>query len=690
MDSRTASGDVSQIFAQYAWMARRDSEERKRRPFRAATILFPVTQGMNTDAHGTGEPCLSQPDEVSQSGNVFTRTDWQAFNVAPMGGALNIGDTVEVTVVSAGCQPNGHFGEVYVDQFATAFALPNISVSAPNYAVANSDLTYRVTVKNGGGFATTNTTVQFNTPMLTDTSNPAKLSRLGFVAVNSAGVSCTAPNVGTAGTVTCNIGTLGAGGSYTFTVTVRVLTIPGAYALPVYVNAGTYSVVSDQTSTLNGNLVQTLVTTSIPVDISATLTDGVASLQWGQPDTYTLVVKNNGPTPVDGVTIPDALNGFAFSGMNWTCTHSSRGACGGASGAGTLNTTANLPVGESVTYTIKATAINKTGGGSGPGNALYRITAALPAGYVQTVAFNNQATDLNNNDSTAYSLAINKDVAGTGTGVIVAYPGGFSCGTACSGLTKSFASDTSVAVTATTSPGSAFAGWALLGGASGTCGGVSGTCVTTVAGNATIAAKFDGISLVSTLSATSNSDLARVRPGDTADYTVTVHVPNNYAWPVTITDAFPTGLSYVSSSTPVITGTMTCGVGSCTAPTVTAEASTTFAFGNVTCATPAGCSIRLYIRGQVANTAARGTSLETVLGATYAVDQHPTALTVIEPNITLTRSAAPSNGLLPGQHSTVTVTLANNTGGTDAALNGQLWPSWNVSDNLPSSLIFLS
>ncbi len=76
-----------------------------------------------------------------------------------------------------------------------------------------------------------------------------------------------------------------------------------------------------------------------------------------------------------------------------------------------------------------------------------------------------------------YTLTVSK--AGTGSGTVSG--GGISCGTTCS---ASYASGTSVTLTAAAASGSAFVGW------SGACSGASATCTVALDANKTVTANF--------------------------------------------------------------------------------------------------------------------------------------------------------------------------------------------------------
>ena len=64
-------------------------------------------------------------------------TNWQAVDVSPGAGVLDVGDQVEVIIVSGGCGQSGHGGLVYVDsgQGLTTLPGPFVTATAPEYVV---------------------------------------------------------------------------------------------------------------------------------------------------------------------------------------------------------------------------------------------------------------------------------------------------------------------------------------------------------------------------------------------------------------------------------------------------------------------------------------------------------------------------------------------------------------------------
>ncbi|MFD4911128.1 glycine-rich protein, partial [Kitasatospora purpeofusca] len=75
----------------------------------------------------------------------------------------------------------------------------------------------------------------------------------------------------------------------------------------------------------------------------------------GQPLTYTIVVKNDGPSDAIGTSVKDTLP-TTIRNFSWTCTAAGGGSCGSpASGTGDINTTVDLPAGSQVTYRLTGT-----------------------------------------------------------------------------------------------------------------------------------------------------------------------------------------------------------------------------------------------------------------------------------------------------------------------------------------------
>src|ERR1700683_4192187 len=169
---------------------------------------------------------------------------------------------------------------------------------------------------------------------------------------------------------------------------------------------------------------------------------------------------------------------FNTTTSNFTLTVTKAG-----TGAGTVRSTpagincgatcsASFASGTPITLTATASdGSTFTGWGAGPCEGTGTCTFTITAG---TTVVANFAQSTNN-----FTLAVTK--AGTGAGTVRSTPAGINCGATCS---ASFASGTSITLTATASDGSTFTGWGA-----GPCEG-TGTCTFTITAGTTVVANF--------------------------------------------------------------------------------------------------------------------------------------------------------------------------------------------------------
>ena len=308
---------------------------------------------------------------VTTGGSTYRYTDWALVDIAPGSALLNTGDEVELEIIGAGCSLGGHWGHVYVDSVGPSVPGLFVSGTGPGAANQDTDITYTLTFKNGGAAGASGVVVEFNTPP--DTT---------FTSFSAPGLTCSAPAAGAAGLVSCTVGTLAAGASGSFDVTVHIDngTAPGL------ITAGDYNIDSPTTSPLTGPKVYTTVTSGVAyADLGITVSNGVTQVGWGQPVSYTVVVTNDGPNAVSGATVTDPQPPN-LTGMAWTCAGAG---CAAPSGTGPLNTTVNLAAGASATYTVTGTVI----AGSGVGALFNVATVAVPSGAVDPSPVNNSAGD---------------------------------------------------------------------------------------------------------------------------------------------------------------------------------------------------------------------------------------------------------------------------------------------------------
>ena len=256
-------------------------------------------------------------------------------------------------------------------------------------------VTYTVVASNPGPSTVTAATIS-------DTI-PATLGAATWTCSATAGSSCPASG---SGNLSASV-TLAPGGSVTFSISATVV----ASATGTISNTATITLPGGVTDPTPANNSATDLTTVTPqTDLTVTKTDGTATAVPGQSTTYVVVVTNTGPSSVTGATVTDVMPA-GVSSMTWTCTGSAGGVCP-ASGSGSINSTVDLPVGASVTFSVDVAIAAGT-----TGTLTNTAAVAVPLGVTDTNAANNTATDVD-------TLTPRADLAVTKTdGVASVVPG---------------------------------------------------------------------------------------------------------------------------------------------------------------------------------------------------------------------------------------------------------------------------
>jgi uncharacterized repeat protein (TIGR01451 family) len=157
--------------------------------------------------------------------------------------------------------------------------------AAPNPVLYGSNLTYTAIITNNGPQAATGVT-------LTD-SLPAGVT---FVSATSSQGNC----MQTAGTVTCNLGTM----AWSATARVTIVVTPGV-AGPI---TNTVSVAGNEPDPIQANNSATRIVTVNPIaDIAVTVAGTPDPIPAGTNLTYTATVRNNGPFTATGVILSSGL-----------------------------------------------------------------------------------------------------------------------------------------------------------------------------------------------------------------------------------------------------------------------------------------------------------------------------------------------------------------------------------------------
>jgi len=274
------------------------------------------------DYNASAQPGI--PWKTNADGTVYY-TDWQLVDITSKPGAtISMGDQVQLEVIAAGCSLGGHWGQVYVDGVGSTIPGLFVSGSGPASVAAGGNLTYTLTYTNGGSSPLSGVVVELNTP-------PGAT----FASLAAAGLTCTAPAVGAAGTVTCAVpGSVAAGASGSFTITVKV-DAGAAYGSTVV--EGNFDTYATGVSPLLGNKILTTVGCS-------------ADAQCGAGNWCSISTITCQPTLANGVAVPSdpphaapTLNGVCGAGVGaLVCTSAVCDAadskCGYGVGAGPCTT----------------------------------------------------------------------------------------------------------------------------------------------------------------------------------------------------------------------------------------------------------------------------------------------------------------------------------------------------------------
>ena len=239
--------------------------------------------------------------------------------------------------------------------------------------VAGAQNTYTMTVTNAGPVAVTGVSV-------TDTF-PSIFTGVTFTATQSGGAT------GFAASGTGNINDtldMPSGSKVTYTAKGKVSAgATGNLSNTAQVTAPN-GVVDPNTANNSATDLDTITHTA---DLKVTITDGKTAAVPGNQDTYTIVVRNVGPSDVSGAVVSDAFP-TSFTGVAYAATQTGGASGFSASGSGDINDTVVMPSGGVITY--KA---NGTISASATGTLSNTATVTAPNGSTDPNLANNSATD---------------------------------------------------------------------------------------------------------------------------------------------------------------------------------------------------------------------------------------------------------------------------------------------------------
>jgi uncharacterized repeat protein (TIGR01451 family) len=167
----------------------------------------------------------------------------------------------------------------------------SVTKTAPASVVSGSPLTYTITILNNGPNPATNA-------ILTDPMPPGTTFS-SFVQNTGPAASCSTPAAGANGTISCGFALLGSGASAQFTLTVGVGNV-SSVSNTATANSDSF----DSNQANNSSTATTVVTPSADLAITKT---APAAATAGSTLTYSLAVRNNGPTDATGVSLTDVI-----------------------------------------------------------------------------------------------------------------------------------------------------------------------------------------------------------------------------------------------------------------------------------------------------------------------------------------------------------------------------------------------
>ncbi len=122
-------------------------------------------------------------------------------------------------------------------------------------------------------------------------------------------------------------------------------------------------------------------------DLAVTKTTDVAEVVAGAPIVYSVTVHNQGPSDAPQVRVRDTMP-VQLRGITWTCTaQGGIGACGNATGLGSIDDLASIPVGATLVYQVNAIVRS-----SASGDLVNSANAALVGAGLDPDTGNNSAS----------------------------------------------------------------------------------------------------------------------------------------------------------------------------------------------------------------------------------------------------------------------------------------------------------
>ncbi len=296
-----------------------------------------VTNGTVTLPNTNGTGNLNQTIATLPNGAVVTYTVTVAI---PSSFTGNLSNTAAVTSPTPDPTPGCTACTTTPISAAPSADIVTTKTTTATGYVPGGTVTYTITVRNNGPSNASNVNVVDNAPTGTTISSWTAAVTTGTV---------TLPNTNGTGNLNQTISTLPNGAVVTYTVTVA---IPSGFTGSLSNTAAVTSLTPDPTPGCTA-CTTTPITAAPSADIVTTKTTTATGYVPGGTVTYTITVRNNGPSNASNVNVVDnAPTGTTISSWSAAVTNGTV-ILPNTNGTGNLNQTiATLPNGAVVTYTV--------------------------------------------------------------------------------------------------------------------------------------------------------------------------------------------------------------------------------------------------------------------------------------------------------------------------------------------------
>ncbi len=283
------------------------------------SLVAPTGWTCSTPAPGSGGTIsCSNPSLAPTAGEFFTLVG-HVPPATPVGTIYTNTATVEATTSDPNTNNNS-------SSATTGVTEPNADLGVTKLASASqvppdSDLTYTITVTNGGPSNAVNATMNDTLP-----------GNMTFVSVSApAGWTCSTPAPGAGGTVSCSNPSLAPNAGEIFTLVGHVP--PGTPAGTIYNNTASVSTTSFDPNAENNTSSTSTSVTEPSADMGVTKLADANEVLAGSDVTFTIQVVNGGPNNAIDATLNDTLPGnMTFVSLSapagWTCSTPAPGSGG--------------------------------------------------------------------------------------------------------------------------------------------------------------------------------------------------------------------------------------------------------------------------------------------------------------------------------------------------------------------------